>query len=152
MSKFTRLAFILIFSLSSVYGTTPKDLLGVWSGKRTETEGKISTRFTIDLTAKAKPDGTVVLVEKAKYPYTYQATHTFKKGGKFSTRTKGPDYVDSFSGTWKKKNGRLIINAKGEGTKLSGYVQITGKGAKRKMQYLGQAPGFKVLITGKPKS
>ena len=124
-----------------------KDLVGSWSGQRTETLSGTGTQYKITAEITSNSGG-VVMASKGSSPIIgpYKARDVFSKDGKFSeTITTSGFIVSSAKGSWKIKNGVIEITATGGNlsgkSHFSGVIQTFGK---NQIKYKGTAGGSKV--------
>ena len=129
-------------------------LVGNWDGRRKELENGVGAYSNVDLIARPRSDGGLLIVEKGKWPalgrYTWR--HSFHENGTYSAIAKSSTGIifATTSGTWKEVGDTVVIS--GENSNLSGTAPFKGslrRDSKNKLVYAGKSGTLRVVITGK---
>jgi hypothetical protein len=124
----------------------PKNLVGTWKGSHKETKNGRGTIFKGTITGAKNSAGDIQLKEKIT-DYSLTAKYTFRKDGKFASEAVlgGFQILSSYRGTWKLKDGKIVITASGTDGKLYGSVKSTSSG----FQFVGETRNLSVVVSGR---
>ena len=132
-----------------------KDLVGSWSGSRTEIESGVGVTNKTTINGNIRSDGGVLLIEKGTSPIIgdYTSRDEFHKSGKYKgvSKTSYGLIISSSSGRWKMTKDGIAIS--GTGGNLSGTGKFSGllrMPSKDRFVYSGRSRGtVLVKLTGR---
>lgn len=151
---FLRCALVLAATVCSAAAFDFQGLTGNWTGKRKELQNGVGEYSNVALTAKAREDGGLLILERGKLQvfgkYTWR--HNFLPDGRYKAialSDSGLIFATS-AGVWKEAGDRIRIS--GENWNLSGNAAFKGslrKDERNKLIYTGSSGTLRVVITGR---
>lgn len=104
-----KILLALFVSACSASAFPLSDLLGSWTGPRTDKEeGDIAGGDRVNITGEERSEGGVVLIVRSKYMRGVEK-HQFRDNGRFVVTSDGKKVA---YGKWKKQGGRIVIDGK----------------------------------------
>lgn len=110
--KTTILSKTLLALVVSAYSASAfplSDLLGSWTGPRTDKEeGDVAGGDRVNITGEKRAEGGIVLIVRSKYGRSVEK-HQFRDNGRFVVTREGRKVA---FGQWKKQGGKIVIDGK----------------------------------------
>lgn len=101
--------FALVLSATSASAFPLGDLLGSWTGPRTDKEeGEIAGGDRVNITGEEREQGGIVLTVRSKYGSSVEK-HQFRDNGRFVVTRDGRKVA---YGKWRKQGGIIVIDGK----------------------------------------